>query len=219
MELIDILQQHYYDTISSFPKLQEPYLITGIGIIDGEIDVIDSNGFLWDTYGVRILFPPDYPRTIPRLIETTAKIIRHVNWHINDKGVCCLGTDARQYRDMSDSLTLKKWINLFVVPYFANHVRRVEFGSYANGEHSHGVQGLIEDYSAWLQITEKDVLLHRLKLMAGIKSQNKNASCFCESGKKYKRCYEKEPNRHLSGIPWNLIVEDIKKIEQFATMK
>lgn len=213
MGLISILDQQYIEAFSKFPKLRKPFLYGEFGILEGEIDIVDKNNWCWGTYEVRIVFSPTYPAALPRCFEVSKKIIRHEDWHVNKEGLCCLGTDAKQFRDLPGGITLVKWLSLFVVPFFANHVHRVEIGSYADGELSHGPRGLYEDYSALLNIRDILQLIEQLRHMAGGITLSMNEQCFCGSGRKYKRCYLREPEMHMRGIPKFVIKSDILKLE------
>ncbi len=212
MGLINILDQEYIEAFSKFPKLRKPFLYHELGILEGEIDIVDKNDWCWGTYEVRIVFPPTYPAALPRCFEVSEKIFRHEDWHVNKEGLCCLGTDAKQFRELANRFTLVNWLVLFVVPFFANHIHRLEIKRYADGELSHGPKGLYEDYSALLDITDIHQLVERLRLMAGVSAISMNRLCFCGSGKKYKRCYVVSPETHMMGIPQGLIITDVQKL-------
>lgn len=206
--------QHYLLAVEKYPGLENPNMLDNLWVIDGKLDVIDINGYCWDTYQVKIILPNNYPLNMPILIETSNKIIRDADWHINKQGVCCVGTLAKQYRELSDGITLISWLDRFVIPYFANHIRRLELGSYANGEFAHGVAGILEYYKELFQTQDVNSTLVRLRQVSGINSYSKNALCFCGSGKKYKRCFEKTKKGHMFHIPYDIILADIDSLKK-----
>lgn len=211
-----IIIQHYSQAVEKYPWLEKPYALENLWVIDGKLDVIDINGYCWGTYQVKIVFPNGYPLNIPVLIETSNKITRHVDWHISEQGVCCVGTIAKQHREMSDGITLISWLDKFAIPYFANHIQRLELGSYANGEFAHGLEGILEYYKELFQTLDANSTLDRLRQIAGLNSYSKNALCFCGSGKKYKRCLEKNRKEHMFHIPRDILIADINSLKKLT---
>lgn len=218
MEIDSRLNNDFVEAQKKYNHINAPVFQNGIWCIKGNVDVIDANGVYWDTYTVEILIPLNYPISPPVLVETGGKIQRTADWqwHVGNNGECCLGTPAQIYRELRDGITLLKWMDRFVVPFLANHIHRVELGSYANGEFSHGVKGVFEDYSDLLQLFEVGEVVKMLRLMTGKDLLSKNVDCFCGSGKKYKRCYLLEPNRHLLGIPSHILSSDLDKLKNYS---
>ncbi len=207
-----IVFDHLLEAKTKYPKLTE---LTDAGKfyrVNGSIDVVDDEGGCWDTYDVAILIPLNYPDSLPLLIETSHKIKRDSNWHINKEGECCLSTNAKMYYDLKGKITLLNWLDKFAHPYLANHVYKIKTGSYANEEFSHGDAGVFEGWKKIFQTEDRNQILLYLKQMIGVKRLALNRLCFCGSGKKYKRCYLSNPEVHLLNIPAAQIVNDIKAI-------
>lgn len=210
----ELIRNEFCDVARKYSKLNPPEKITQGWIIRGAIDVLDDEGGYWDTYEVCILIPLNYPNVLPQLFESSGKILRTEDWH-NSNGLCCLGTEAIMYYRMGGQVTLVKWIEQFAHPYLANHIYKLKTGSYAQGEFSHGVPGLIEGYTQIWGLKNEVEVINYLKFVTNIKSLKRNDPCFCKSGKKYKHCYLVAPKKHFMGIPVNLIQDDLQKIESY----
>src|SRR5262245_23130870 len=48
-----------------------------------------------DTFSLRIQIPSQFPRSLPRVIETAQKIPRNGAYHVNQDGTLCLGSPLR----------------------------------------------------------------------------------------------------------------------------
>lgn len=187
--------------------------------IDGSIDVIDDEGGYWDTYEVSIFILPGYPNDIPLMLETSKKIKREADWHMSKEGFCCLATRAKMFHDLSNGITLLKWLDKFAHPFLANHVLKLNDGNYADKEFSHGAKGIIEGWELISGLNGAGNILKHLSNISGYRTQALNRDCFCGSGKKYKRCYEIKPNQHRYGIPYNEIRNDVIEIRKFLRLK
>jgi len=215
MELKKLIEKEYSQLLSSYPKLMKPVYQGNLWRIDGSIDVIDDEEGYWDTYQVSIFLPPGYPKDIPVLQETSEKIKRDINWHMSRAGFCCLGTRAKIFYDLSDGITLLKWLDKFAHPFLANHVFRIKTGSYADEEFSHGTKGIIEWWEKISGLNGAVAILQHLRQISGYRTQALNRPCFCESGKKYKRCYEINPSGHRYMISCKEIESDIDSIRKY----
>jgi hypothetical protein len=218
MELNKIIDKDYSELLPRYPKLMKPVLEGNVWKINGSIDVIDDEGGYWDTYQVLIFVPPRYPEDIPVMQEISEKIERHIDWH-NPSGFCCLATRAKIFHDLSDGITLLKWLDKFAHPFLANHVYRKRTGHYAHEEFSHGTKGIIEGWEKISGIRGASAILKHLAQISGYRTQALNRPCFCGSGKKYKRCYELNPTIHRYKIPWAEIARDVKEIRKYLHLK
>jgi hypothetical protein len=210
MVAFDNIKHEFDAVVLYYPHLNVITQSTNGFLISGTISIIDSTEYNWGEYEVDIFVPITYPSDLPRLIEKGGAIERHIDWHISKSGVCCVGTDARQFRDMRDGISLLKWIKLFVIPYLANHMYKKEKGEYVDGELSHGPEGIFQDYAMYFNLQEPLGVISRLNYLLGFRKLSLNTLCFCESGKKYKRCYLINPIAHQLGIPSKVLEMDLR---------
>ncbi len=149
----EVVHQHYLEVKALYPGLHEPYRKDNQIRIDGTIDIIDRNKSNWATYEIRIVCPENYPLRVPTLFETGGQIERSPEWHVNHKGSCCLAPPVKLYLKLADGITLKKWLEKFVIPFLANHVLKFKTGQYADVEYSHEGKGIREFYREWLGVS------------------------------------------------------------------
>ena len=213
MESAKLIYQHFEEVISKYPKLRRPIEREDSWTIEGSIDVVDADGGYWDTYDVLILVPKEYPNDLPLLFESSKKIERHIDWHMVDNW-CCVGTRAKMFREMADSITLLKWLDGYAHPFLANHVYKMKTGNYADQEFSHGADGIIEGWEEILGFKGKKKILEQLRLMAGFQELPRNRPCYCGSRKKYKRCFILKEAEHRMRIPLRQIGADITSIRR-----
>src|SRR5699024_49816 len=145
----------------------------------------------------------------PTIIETGQQIPRNGQWHINPDDTCCVGTTAEQYHKLHGRMNLLNWMNEFVIPYFANYLYKKGKGKYYNGEWSHGEKGLYEYYAQLYGMNDLEKLIQYLRWCSDSEILNLNNPCFCNSGKKYKRCYLLYPKEHRHYVPKRVIIEDV----------
>lgn len=200
----ELIFREFDEVCTKYKKLLPPKTFKDGWIIDGEFDVVGADGYKWDTYGIRIYIPPEFPYDLPALIETSEKIERTADWH-NNYGICCLATNAIIYKELGTPISLLKWIDRFVHDYLANHVIKLKDKSYPKGEYPHGEEGMLVGYKEIFGLTSNAEVVQRLNLICGVTSLGRNAPCFCGCGKKYKRCFLINPKEHYHNIPISLL--------------
>lgn len=209
----EVIFNQYELAIRKFPKLQLPILVNEEWVIEGSIDVIDLDGEYWDTFEVRITVPPSYPEKLFELEETSRRIPKTPDWHNNIK--CCLSTPAVMYSEMAGDPTLIKWLEKFAHPYLANSLYKIKTGRYANEEFEHGTPGIIQGYKKVFRTSNISVLIEQLEFIIGNKILERNLKCFCNSGKKYKKCFLLNENSHRFGIPISQLKSDLLEIKNY----
>lgn len=140
-------------------------------------------GAISDSYEIEIEFDKKDLFGFPKVYETSGRILKfstdskleledlHINK--NDCNSCCLGIFPQYRWQGAADFILKKVVPFF---YWQSH-RRIKGEEPWEG-HAHGDRG-IEDALA--------LVSHRGK------GKNRNALCYCNSGKKYKKCcYQKD---------------------------
>jgi len=213
----EIVLKQYQEAKEKFPKLHIPKKIeTGWEIV-GKIDVIDDEGTIWDTFDVKIIFPLNFPDELFELIEIGEKIPKSKEWH--NAETCCLSTKAIMFSEMLGNLTLLNWLIKFAHPFLANYVYKVRTDKYANEVFDHGDAGMIQGYYKVFRTSDLSIVIEKLKYITGTKTLGRNDSCFCGSGKKYKRCYLAEPQKHSPGIPLSILKDDLSTIINYKDYK
>jgi hypothetical protein len=212
MELFDRIKLELEELKCKHPKLNNLLQTKSGFTIAGKIEIIDSNNYVWAIYEIEIKISKYYPLIIPSLIEVGGKIENHIDWHISHDGNCCLGTNAKIYRELGDNVTLENWFNKFAYPFLANHHYKIETGDYANGEFKHGNAGVFDDYKELFNLPDYKSVINYLKYVLGIKKLSLNQPCFCGSNKKFKRCFILNKQEHFKAVPKFVLEHDYKNL-------
>jgi hypothetical protein len=210
----ELIFGQYTEAIQKFPKLHQPEKIGEVWIIKGDIDVIDDEGGYWGTFEVKIVVPENFPEELFELHETGNRIPKEANWH--NSNFCCLSTNAIMFTKMLGNLTLVNWLEKFAHPFLANFMVKVNTGKYENGEFDHGPKGIAQGYFKIFNTNDLSEVTERLQLITKKKKLSQNQQCFCGSGKKYKRCFLLNPEKHHLGIPISILKKDLAEITRLG---
>lgn len=174
-----------------FPKFHTATTEDGRLIISGELDVIDRDGTLWESYQVEIHPTNEFPHRFPLVFETGGKIPRIADWHIyEDSNSCCIGVLPYEILSCKNGITLESFIKTEVIPYFFNQTHRRVEGYYKNGEYAHGLEGIFQFYDNILD-TKGDVrkTISMMLFVAKGSRPGRTHDCFCGSKKKFRKCH------------------------------
>ena len=162
-------------------------------------------------FDIEIKLPDDYPVFLPDVKELGGKIPIADDRHVNENGTCCLTVPAKMYQNLGKSYSIIDFIDKFVVPFFANQVHYEIHGVWANGDYSHGRQGIFEFYAELLQIknVKRVTDLMKIALQTFPKLSQK---CPCGSEKRLKKCHNVQISNLKKSIPENILKHDFKKL-------
>lgn len=151
-----------------------------------------------EDYELEISFPPKYPYDLPTVIETNEKIPRTVVRHVfSDTNSLCFGNPQDVFRVCKNGITFTFFLEKILNPHLCREYVREIQKSYPTGERSHankGNEGIWEGYYEIFNTYDKSWILNELYQMLSHTLYAKNQQCYCNSGKKYKRCHLlKEP--------------------------
>lgn len=186
----------------------------GEKFLGGEIDIIDGNGRLWDTYKIEIKGSDKYPMEFPLLYETGNAFPKIADWHVNDTDKsCCVDVAPNELIVCKNGLNIIDYINNFVIPYLANQTFRKREGYYLYGEYSHGISGKIEYYQNKLKAkTPLDLVKMIDFIIKGINLPRTAYCPFCRNIK-FRHCH-RDVFRELQNIKGFLAI-DIMQIISF----
>jgi len=189
--------------------------IDGEQILKGELDIIDSNGRLWDTYQIEIIGSDNYPYGFPKLFETTNAFPKIADWHVyeNDES-CCIDVPPSEIIICKLGLNVVDYIQQFAVPYFANQTFRIREGYYRYGEYSHGIFGRIEFYQKKLKAKNPAEFIEMFRLILNNYNPSRTAYCpFCHKVK-FRHCH-RDVFRELQNVKAYLYNDGLQLIPFF----
>lgn len=172
-----------------------------------------------DSYEVKIVLD-SYPSHIPTVYETEGRIPNKTDRHIySDTGSCCITTRAKGQILLKTKVnSLKKVIEMLIIPYFQNNSYYEINREYFADEYSHNFMGVIEGYQDILG-TNNNFAICRLiydRLNKGklkIKDQ-----CYCGSNLLLKKCNRGKHDqcyRQFKLIDKQTLVTDLEYFESY----
>jgi hypothetical protein len=171
-----------------FPKLRLSQTNSTSWVVTGELDICDTVGVYWGTFGIEILVPKTYPFCIPIVREVSTLIPRDIDWHISTSGECCLDIPHKRIYKSRVGINFTDFMTNTVYPYFSNQLYKLQTGVYAGSEFSHNCDGIIQFYRENLGLTAElaRLVLNRLTTQVPF---TRNELCFCGQDKKLKNCH------------------------------
>ena len=191
-----------------YPRLHT----AGNGVLEGVLDLhaIFDGEERRDEFQVRIAAPPDYPDSMPSLLETgmrTAEIAAKYgiedlrDLHRNPViGTACLCVKPEEGRRFPKGANLPHFIEELVVPYLFGLSHFDEHGRWPWPDYSHGALGIAEYYadiaedpsigsiSSMLDLLRQDTSWRELRKQ--IRKPSAMRMCVCGSRRAISRCHK-----------------------------
>jgi hypothetical protein len=190
-----------------YPRLQA----AENGVVEGVLDLhaIYDGEERRDTFQVRMVPPPDYPNSMPSLLETggrTAAIATkygiedHRDLHRNPgTGTACLCVKQEEKNRFPKGANLPHFVEQLVVPYLFGLSHFDEHGKWPWPDYSHGALGIVEYYAdaadapsdesigSTLDFLKQDISWRELRRQ--IRKPSAMRMCVCGSRKPISRCH------------------------------
>jgi hypothetical protein len=178
---------------------------------DGTLRISGTLGFsaqpagqklISDSYEIDISVPATYPRAIPFVRETAARIPE--DFHKLDTGHLCLGSPTRIRFILAENPSLLSFVERCVIPYLYGYSIAEAGGALPFGELQHGSQGLRDDLASLLGIEDDHTLFDFVRLLAMKKRRANKVPCPCGSSLRLGRCHNRRLNmlRSRLGRRW-----------------
>ena len=166
-----------------------------------------------DRYTVLISFPEAFPKCFPKVVETSKKIPREADRHVNPDHTLCLAVEPEERLLTRNGVSFKYFLDKVLVPHLARETYRERTGAYPDGEYSHGDAGIWEYYEALFGLNNKQQILRELEMIAFSTRPGRNDKCFCGGEVKFKNCHLRIYDQVLkSGVDYLLEqVSNLKK--------
>lgn len=173
-----------------FPKFPAYYLDKKgkYWFIDGVLDICDKEGDYWGCFDIKLIVPVSYPRCIPIVLETSNKIERIQDRHVNEIGACCLDIDHCLLKMKNRGITLVSFFESKIYSFFANQLYFEREGKFAGEEYDHHFDGIKQFYKEDLKISTIEEAVNILEFILSNKKLGRNDVCFC-SERKFKDCH------------------------------
>lgn len=123
--------------------------------------------------------------------EIGGRLPINIDWHVYESdGHCCIKAFPEEVLICKSGITLESFIEEQLRPYFYNQKHREVNGFFLN-ERSHGVKGNVEFFEEVFKTKNIQIIISGLEFIQLRKEPNRVQTCFCGSGKKYRKCHQK----------------------------
>lgn len=208
------LKKDIKNFLITYPKFTfEERVKKQYSVLFGEIDICDINGNYWNSYDIEIYIDSrKYPYCIPIITETSNKIIRNIDWHIDKEGVCCIEIEHELEYLAKRGIEIKNFYQHKVYPYFVNTTYKKQNGDYAGDEYQHNFDGVIQFYKERLNLLSIPTIIKILNAIISKGVPGRNDPCICGMKKKIKDCHLPSIE-FLKSLSKNRLVNDLKKFK------
>lgn len=172
IQLLDFIEKSDFSIINVY--------FNGNSSIDDVIFPLD--------YFVRIIFPHNYPNTLPTCYEfKQKKIIGYHHLNPDKLSSFCLGTPMDIYQRLFPSYKIADYIQL-IAEYLTVYSYYAKYDTMPVTERNHGSLGILEGYRTLFNTMDTLVILKLLRIVP-VSNKHKNISCPCGSNLKFKHCH------------------------------
>jgi hypothetical protein len=150
---------------------------------------VDDGPEITDSFYLEIRVPSNFPKALPKVIETNNKIPRDGKHHVNPDGTLCLGSPLRLLSLISKNPTIVGFSENCIVPFLYAISNNLSYGGkFIFGELTHGKDGIIDDYLELFELNRPDQVIKVLKCLSKERKIAEKKQCPCGCGQKLKKC-------------------------------
>jgi len=176
--------------------LNNQYVITGAIKFQFSYLNVEIN----DEFNVKIEFPYDYPKHLPKVFDTTDRIPDGADFHNSKKNTgFCLGTEAEiRQRIFNIEPTFINYIYNLVIPFLYAQSYKEKYGEYPWPTRPHSEEGTIEECREFFNLSNNEHARQFLCELAKYKNPLKgHILCPCGSKKRFRYCHENKYQERL----------------------
>lgn len=221
MELQNLILETHYDLFcrqiselsDDYPNL-EVKQNGGLKYLKGVLDIPNDCGQILGSFLIEIHFSHLFPYRFPLLFETGGDIKNTAEWHKYPNGQCCITVTPDEIVKCKYGISIKEFIKVYCISFFANHHHRLLKGVYKNGEYAHNHEGIKQFYQGLFKTENINTWFSYIHHVF-IKKEfilGRNDLCICHSQLKYKNCHLKIFNE-MADIGFQQIFNDIKLLK------
>ncbi|MGB4107841.1 MAG: hypothetical protein WBK55_08605 [Alphaproteobacteria bacterium] len=164
-----------------------------------------------DRFNVEILFLPDYPRSLPEVQETAARIPRIQDRHINpiDNTACVCIPDEwfLQRKDESFSTFLQGPVYNFFLSQKHFEIHK----TWPFGDRRHGNDGLLDFYREQFGTQDRTTITEYIRCLSQEKIKG-HWNCPCGSGKRIRNCHGDKIHALRSKVPSHIAIKTLERL-------
>ena len=163
-------------------------------------------------YGIVIVFPSNYPKTVPLMFCNDPKLpIGDIDRHIMNDGRACLGVQAEIGLRWKADSTIADFLEKLVAPFL---VWQAYFEVYQQppppwGARSHYKQGILEFYAEQLSMPVESNMIDFMRLLARKNKPKGHEYCPCGSGERLRNCHQNLVYSTRERVSWQDVEYDL----------
>lgn len=160
-------------------------------VIEGEYYLnaqMDGYEAIQETFKLRVIFPPRYPRSLPQVTEIGNRIPRNLDYHTYDDGTFCLGSEIKLKSILFEHPSITDFIQRILDPFLYAISYKLRYDFYPFGDLDHGEDGLIDDYQRIFNVPDKASVLQVLRALGKRKREANKVLCPCGCGGRVGKC-------------------------------
>jgi len=156
---------------------------------DYEIDA-QMQGFapILCTYQLQMVFPTDYPRSLPTIRESENTIPRTADYHTYGDGSFCLGSDIKLKSILFEYPAVTEFVQKILDPFLYAITYKVKHDIFPFGDLDHGEAGLIDDYQRLFSVKGKAAVLLVMAALGKRKREANKLPCPCGCKRRLGKC-------------------------------
>ncbi len=187
---MDKMKKDIAFTLKQYPKLILKERSEKLPSLVGQIDIVDEDGAIIETFNVSIQYTKRFPNAYPLVYETGGRFPKtNPDLHVNSDGTLCLNVEQDEILGTRSGITTIDFIQKVLIPNLAWRVCKLEGLTTELKEHRHGVAGIVDSYKEKLGTDNLSLILLLIGNAALNQLPERNELCLCGSGKKYKHCH------------------------------
>ena len=163
-----------------------------------------------ERYTIEILFPSDYPNTLPVVRETGGKIPRLLDRHVNENGTACVCVPDEWFIDRPDS-SFATFLKYLVHNYFLSQQHYEIHKKWPFDERKHGNEGKLDFYKEHFAADDLDVIKKYLEYLSQ-KTVKGHWYCPCGSGEKLKKCHNLKIRKMKEKLPSRVASKSLQSL-------
>ena len=160
-------------------------------VLEGEYEIdAQMQGFepIKNTYQLQIVFPADYPKSLPAVRESEKTIPRTADYHTYGDGSFCLGSDIKLKSIVFEYPAVTDFVEKILDPFLYAVTYKVKHDIYPFGDLDHGESGLIDDYQRLFNVKGKAAVLLVLSALGKRKREANKLPCPCGCKHRIGKC-------------------------------
>jgi hypothetical protein len=174
----------------------------------GNFRIIDNKGDLQGDFNIRVLISKYYPKGFHHLIETSQKIERIIDRHIDKEGNCCVEIFQKILLIAQRGISVKDFFERYVHKFFCWQLVYEEDPN-AVEQWEHYDPGTRQFYYELLGITNDIAVRNCIEAVLRGRIPDRKDKCVCGSGKLTKHCHASD-FYDLEKIGREQLIKDLK---------